>query len=177
MSTSNPSKRLSCGIVVFSPDAELLLCHVTNQTHWDLPKGGMDGHESAIEAARRETLEETGLDLPADALLDLGCFEYTTKKDLHLFAICIERVDAGRLVCESHYRDRASGRHLPEMDAHAWFAFDRVAERCTPKMAAVLENRIDLRALFETLKPHALVLTRAPLPPLRAAAGQACHTP
>lgn len=163
--------------MVFNPDAELLLCHVTNQTYWDLPKGGIDGDESAIEAARRETLEETGLDLPADALLDLGCFEYTSKKDLHLFAICIEHVDASRLLCESRYRDRTSGRHLPEMDAHAWFAFDRVAERCTPKMAAVLESRIHLRALFETLKPHAQTLPRLPLPPHQAAAVQACHTP
>ena len=149
----NPTlRRMSCGIVIFNPEAELLLCHVTNQSHWDLPKGGIDGRESPLEAALRETLEETGLDLPATELQDLGCFEYTSKKDLHLFAICIERVDPASLFCASRYCDRSSGRHLPEMDGYGWFALDRVAERCTPKMAAVLKERIDLTALFAPLK-------------------------
>jgi len=61
---SNPffrGRRLSCGIVILAPTRELLLCHVTGQRHWDLPKGGIHDGETPAEAAVRETMEETGL--------------------------------------------------------------------------------------------------------------------
>jgi 8-oxo-dGTP pyrophosphatase MutT (NUDIX family) len=143
MSFFNP-KRLSCGVIILNPDRELLLCHVTGQNHWDLPKGGIDTGESPLQAALRETFEETGLRLGADALVDLGRFGYTAKKDLHLFATQMSRIDVSRLRCESHYHDRLSGRHLPEMDGYGWFSFARVRAQCTPKMAVVLGERIDL---------------------------------
>ena len=144
-------KRLSCGVIVLNPQHELLLCHVTGQHHWDLPKGGIDSGESPRQAALRETREETGLRLDADALLDLGPFPYTTKKNLHLFACLIARIDLGKLRCESHYADRFTGRMLPEMDDYGWCAFERLHTLCTPKMAAVLGRQIDLAAVLRRL--------------------------
>ena len=144
-------KRLSCGVVILNPDRELLLCHVTGQNHWDLPKGGIDDGETPMQAALRETREECGLCLEAETLLELGRFQYTTKKDLHLFAICMPRVELHDLHCESHYLDRFSGRHLPEMDGFGWFTFERVQSLVTPKMAAVLGQRVALGELFERL--------------------------
>ena len=158
----NP-KRLSCGVVILNPGRELLLCHVTGQNHWDLPKGGIDAGESPLQAALRETREETGLCLAPDALLELGRFAYTSKKDLHLFATCMPRFDARQLGCESHYLDRFSGRHLPEMDGYGWFAFERAGTLCTPKMAAVLGARIDLAGVLDQL-------TAQPQPALAATA-------
>jgi putative (di)nucleoside polyphosphate hydrolase len=143
------SRRLSCGIVILSPARELLLCHVTGQRHWDLPKGGIDAGESQIEAALRETREETGLVFEADQLVDLGLFDYTPKKNLHLFATLIERVDTSTLHCHSHFIDRASGRQVPEMDDFGWFCFDRVASLCTGNMAALLEREVHLDSLFD----------------------------
>ena len=145
------TKRLSCGVVILSADRELLLCHVTGQNHWDLPKGGIDVGETPLQAALRETREETGLRLAADALLDLGRFVYTGKKNLHLFATGMARIDLKHLYCESHYLDRHSGRPLPEMDGFGWFAFERVAGLCTPKMAQVLGSRVDLAQVHEQL--------------------------
>jgi len=146
-----PHKRLSCGVVILNPDRELLLCHVTGQNHWDLPKGGIDLGETPMQAALRETREECGLRLQAEALLDLGRFRYTSKKDLHLFAAHTPRIELSELRCESHYHDRFSGRQLPEMDGFGWFAFDRVASLCTPKMAVVLGQRMVLDELLERL--------------------------
>jgi len=144
-------KRLSCGVVILNPDRELLLCHVTGQNHWDLPKGGIDAGETPIQAALRETREECGLRLEAETLLDLGRFRYTTKKDLHLFATFTERIELRELRCESHYLDRLSGRSLPEMDGFGWFAFERAQALCTPKMATVLGERIELDRVLERL--------------------------
>jgi putative (di)nucleoside polyphosphate hydrolase len=146
-----PHKRLSCGVVILNMERELLLCHVTGQNHWDLPKGGIDSGETPIEAALRETREECGWRLPAEALVDLGRFRYTNKKDLHLFATVQPRVELKQLRCESHYVDRLSGRNLPEMDGFGWFAFERAQTLCTPKMAAVLGTRVVLDELLERL--------------------------
>ena len=151
MAFFNNHKRLSCGVLVMNPDRELLLCHVTGQNHWDLPKGGIDVGESPLDAALRETREECGLRLDPAALLDLGRFRYTSKKDLHLFALLMPRIELKLLRCESHYVDHHSGRPLPEMDGFGWFSFDRTNALCTPKMAAVLGERIVLDGLFERL--------------------------
>ena len=144
-------KRLSCGVVILNPDRELLLCHVTGQNHWDLPKGGIDEGETPMQAALRETREECGWRLQDEALLDLGRFRYTTKKDLHLFATVQPRIALRQLRCESHYLDRWSGRQFPEMDGFGWFPFERAQTLCTPKMAAVLGQRVALNDLLERL--------------------------
>lgn len=149
------SKRLSSGIVIVNAQAELLLCHVTGQGHWDLPKGGLHDGETPLKAALRETREETGLVIDADALLDLGRFEYRPKKDLHLFATLMPRIDASRLHCESQFSQFATGKRLPEMDSFQWAEFARVPQLVTAKMADVLCGRIDLNRLLPSLQPAA----------------------
>lgn len=144
-------RRLSCGVVVLLESRELLLCHVTGQRHWDLPKGGINAGETPIEAALRETHEETGLRLGADRLLDIGRHAYTAKKDLHLFATLSHRIDPRELHCESSFLERITGRARPEMDGFGWFGFERIEALCTPKLAALLTRRLDLAATVERL--------------------------
>ncbi len=85
---------LSCGILVLDDRDELLLCHATGTSRWDIPKGRREPGESEIEAAIRETAEESGLRFTPQVLLDLGRFRYRPGKDLHLFATRSEHVDA-----------------------------------------------------------------------------------
>ena len=157
-------RRLSCGTVVVTEQRELLLCHVTGQRHWDLPKGGIHDGETPAEAAARETMEETGLVFAPQVLVDLGRFAYTGKKDLHLFAASSERVDPIALCCESTFVERGSSRRLPEMDGFGWFAIDRLLELCTPRMAAVLTEALDRGRVVEALQ-----LAQAPQPARLAA--------
>ena len=152
-----PPRRLSCGIVIVNEQAELLLCHVTGQDHWDLPKGGAHADESPRRAALRETREETGLAIDAAALLELGRLDYRPKKDLHLFATLLPRLDVAQLRCDSHFSQLGTGRRLPEMDGYGWFAFDRVPALVTSKMAAVLTQRIDLRLVLGELSARVVV--------------------
>mgnify|MGYP000724623763 FL=1 len=147
----NFGKRISCGVVVVNDDAELLLCHVTGQDHWDLPKGGLDEGETPLQAALRETREETGLALDAAGLLDLGRMPYRTRKDLHLFATRLPRIDPGLLSCESRFCDATTGARLPEMDGFGWFAFADIPQLCSPKLTAVLTQRLDLPGLLARL--------------------------
>jgi len=156
------SKRLSCGIVIVNQQHELLLCHVTGGGHWDLPKGGIDTGETPIDAALRETREETALVLAADELIELGRFVYSERKDLHLFATRLPRFDVARLWCESHFSEHWTGKRLPEMDAYGWFGFERAASLCTPKLARLLRESIDLGATLGRLtRDAALVLAPA----------------
>ena len=131
-------KTLSCGVVVLLDSRELLLCHVTGQRQWDLPKGGIHAGETPRDAALRETHEETGLRLRADALVDLGRHAYTASKDLHLFACLSQRLEPRALQCTSCFFDRRSGRSRPEMDGFGWFAFARAPSLCTPALARLL---------------------------------------
>lgn len=69
---------------------EILLVHpagnYNRRAPWGIPKGAPDPHESMEQAARRETLEETGLAI-ACPLHDLGHVDYTrSRKRVHAFA-------------------------------------------------------------------------------------------
>ena len=68
-------RRLSCGILILNAQHELLLCHVTGQDHWDLPKGGAHADESPLQAALRETREETGWEVELTGVI--GIYLYT----------------------------------------------------------------------------------------------------
>lgn len=135
-----------------NPDHELLLCHVTGQDHWDLPKGGLDLGETPLQAALRETREETSLVLDGASLIDLGRHAYRPKKDLHLFATLMPRFDLAPLVCVSQFSQRHSGRRLPEMDGYVWAPFARIVELCTPKMTAVLTSSLALPQVLAVLQ-------------------------
>ena len=69
---------------------EVLLVHPSGNYNrrapWGIPKGAPNPDENLEAAARRETLEETGLDV-AGPLVDLGFVDYTrSKKRVHGYA-------------------------------------------------------------------------------------------
>jgi 8-oxo-dGTP pyrophosphatase MutT (NUDIX family) len=142
---------LSCGILVFDERDELLLCHATGTSRWDIPKGRREAGESEVDAAIRETAEECGLRFEPAALLELGRFRYRPGKDLHLFAARSERVDPALCTCSTRFRD-ARGRLVPEMDGYAWVAFDEVPRRCAKNLARLLTNTLPLGEVSARLR-------------------------
>jgi len=69
---------------------EVLLVHpagnYNRRAPWGIPKGAPDPDEQLESTARRETLEETGLDV-GGPLIDLGFVDYTrSKKRVHAYA-------------------------------------------------------------------------------------------
>jgi 8-oxo-dGTP pyrophosphatase MutT (NUDIX family) len=161
MFASPPSpggRRLSCGVLLLNDAGEVLLCHVTGHDHWDIPKGGAHDDETPVQAAVRETREETGLLLQPGALLEIGRLPYSHRKDLHLFAARTPRLDAELLWCESRFDDVGSGLALPEMDGFGWFAFRDVPVQCSRKLCTVLRERLSLPALLAALRERPLAL-------------------
>jgi len=116
-------KVISCGVIL--TDGEVLLSIIPwgKRTQRDLPKGRMDSGEHPIETALREVQEETGLLLEADDLIDLGSFDYTEFKELHLFLCYKEHLPETRtLSCESYFRNEF-GKDVPEAVGFEYLPF------------------------------------------------------
>lgn len=77
----------AAGLLAVAPGGVVLLQHRAPWSHggdtWGIPGGARSGAETAEQAARRETVEETGLDLSGlvvvgEHLADHGSWTYTT---------------------------------------------------------------------------------------------------
>lgn len=88
-----PRSKLASGTVLYrvvDGTVEVLLVHpagnYNRRAPWGIPKGAPNPDEALEAAARRETLEETGLDI-SGPLVDLGHVDYTrSKKRVHAYA-------------------------------------------------------------------------------------------
>lgn len=128
---------VSCGTLVVNARGELLLCHVTNTDHWDIPKGMQDEGETPLASARREMWEEAGLTFEPAMFEDLGAFDYRPDKRLHLFRVItpadFDSLDS--LVCSSFFAHHKTGKPTPEVDSFRWAGRAEVATLCWPRMA------------------------------------------
>ena len=90
---SDARAKLSSGTVLYryvNGSIEVLLVHpagnYNRRAPWGIPKGAPDPDEALEATARRETLEETGLEISCP-LVNLGHVDYTrSKKRVHGFA-------------------------------------------------------------------------------------------
>lgn len=81
---TNGNEKISSGIL-FIKNNKVLLCHVTDRRHWDIPKGQRNEGEDFIQAAIRECHEETGFKVEEADLQSLGVVAYNRSKSLALF--------------------------------------------------------------------------------------------
>ena len=146
-------RTVSCGVVMLNAQGDVLLCHATETTHWDVPKGAADPGESPREAALRELVEETGIVLPAARLKDLGRFVYRRDKDLHLFAVRVseDEVRLENCVCESYFPRYSDGTMIPEMDAYRWVSPTDVDRFASRSLSRLFQTMLSLAELHETL--------------------------
>lgn len=75
----------SCGAIVYRKshgNIEILLIKHVNSGHWSFPKGHVEAGETEMETAKREILEETGIDVILDPTFR-ETVTYSPKKDAH----------------------------------------------------------------------------------------------
>ena len=129
-------KPVSYGVLILSEDNHLLMGHATGTRRWDIPKGGADAGETPIQAALRETFEETGIALHASTLHDLGRHAYLTHKDLHLFFCRVKTAQhpLSACICTSFFPHHRTRLPTPEMDAFRWMNPHAMGDLCSPKL-------------------------------------------
>jgi len=134
-------KHVTCGILIFNEKKELLVCHVTGQEHWDIPKGQSDVGELPLTTAIRETHEETGLIFSPDQLFDLGEHDYAKKKNIHLFRTVVlkQSIILDKLTCVSQFVNLANVPQ-PEMDGYKWIQIPEIEMHCRNSMRTVLRK-------------------------------------
>lgn len=124
----------------------LLMAHSTGNSFWDVPKGGGELNESAIESAIREVWEEIGFKLKAEDLKDLGVFTYNAHKNMQVFMYQGTNYPvAGECVCTSTFTCPHTGRERPEVDAFEYVEFSEVPNRCAKSFNKVWNKYLEMK--------------------------------
>ncbi len=120
--------KTTCGIFIIS-NCHLLLVHATNAkaNSWSIPKGIKSEFDvNDLDAALRETEEETGIDLIKHIknifeIVDLGSQIYKTgRKILHGYLVNIKNdITDIELKCESVFITKQN-KEIPEIDKFKW---------------------------------------------------------
>jgi putative (di)nucleoside polyphosphate hydrolase len=131
---------ISCGVLILNERRELFMAHVTGTSRWYIPKGLQDEGELPRDAALRKTEEETGLVLRGKSLSDMGEMAYLPRKRLHLFTLAMvaSELNPHACRCTSMFRDRKTGKDLPEADRFAWIPLHEVRRHCAARMGKLL---------------------------------------
>lgn len=139
----------SCGLILLINSLEgkrVLLCHVTNQPQWDLPKGVLENGETPIDCVIRELKEETSIDFTntndSDGFLDLGIFDYLPYKKLHLFLYDMEDTipNINNMLCTSTFE--MYNRNFPEVDRFEYVLLTDIPKYTSLKMCPALTKAL-----------------------------------
>jgi predicted NUDIX family NTP pyrophosphohydrolase len=110
---------------------------------WSIPKGEVDEGEDPRACALREFAEETGTQLPAGELEDLGSVSLKSGKRVLAFAVAgdLDPAAISSNTFELEWPPR-SGRTqtFPEIDRAEWFPLDVARAKLNPAQAELIDR-------------------------------------
>jgi len=139
----------SAGVLLRREDGHVLLVHPggpfwakKDAGAWSIPKGEHDEAEEPEACARREFLEELGVEAPAE-LVDLGTVRQKNRKEVRAFYGRGE-LDTSAIVSNSFEMEwpPRSGRtqSFPEIDRAEWFSIAVAREKLIAAQAEFLDR-------------------------------------
>lgn len=133
-------KELSAGVIFLNKDrTKIFMGRATNvyPEKWDIPKGHVEENETVLQAAVRECLEETSHTIKSEDLKDLGHFDYSSNKDIHLFMYNGQDLpDVSQSVCTELFHTPYGS--YPEFDKFAWIPLNEIIDRTGRSLGKVL---------------------------------------
>ena len=141
------SKTIAAGIFLVNKENQILICHPTNHPSdiWSIPKGKIEKDEEPLDAAIRETYEETNIDLKeATSFTPLEMQTYSHKKKSLLGFLVLETenpkvdFDSFELKCNSNVPKARGG--FPEMDDYVWVDIEIARDLLHPTQVASLDK-------------------------------------
>jgi predicted NUDIX family NTP pyrophosphohydrolase len=130
------NRQVPSSIVGKGEQIEVLLVHPSGNYNrrapWGIPKGLPDEGESLVDAAVRETKEETAVEVDVGSLTPLGYVEYTrSRKRIHAFA-------AAALT------DAAPQPGCWEVDRAEFLPLEEARRKIHPDQAPLLERLLEM---------------------------------
>ena len=124
----------SCGFLIQCED-KFLLCHSTKPSgninlsdgQWGVPKGGIEQDESEIEAAIRETLEETSIDISQYSFQTEPICEYSTRTKKYVIFYC-NIPNPSIILKKLNCRTYIENTNKPENDDFIWVDWEKAYE-------------------------------------------------
>lgn len=121
MTSSN--RKISAALLI--TDGEKVLVELATgrpknimKNNLDLPKGELDFNEDPLDAAIRETREETGLDYSSyrNQIKEIGLLPYKQNKDIYLCVLKVDKLpDIKLLHCDSYFYPYGPNKPIPEI--------------------------------------------------------------
>ncbi len=151
--------KLSAGLLLFrrvDDGVEVLVAHPggpiwarRDSGAWSLPKGAIDEGESALEAAYREFLEETGHAAPGGPAIDLGEVRMRSGKVVRGFGVegDLDPSAIRSMLVQVEWPPK-SGRTVtvPEIDRVAWVRPGEARRRLNPAQATFVDRLLQALA-------------------------------
>lgn len=133
----------TAGIFIIDSTDKLLICRATGSDNWSIPKGHIDRNESAINAALRETFEETGMDLKPfkQNLIRLDSVIYKSgKKTLNPFLLKVyTQINVAHLNCHSIIEHDTR----PEIDKYEMVTIQKALTKVHEAQIKILKNLLE----------------------------------
>ena len=120
---SKRARQFSSIVIYFDGEKVLLLKRKDNVPYcgkWGFPGGGAEKGETPVEAAIRETAEETGIKVLPEDLVFLDKVVSPDKRDVHVFA------------CNNFEGNVDAQRVYKEHDGYEWVAMDELSKYDKP---------------------------------------------
>ena len=115
---------------------------------WSIPKGILDENENALDAAKREFNEETGLEADGD-FIELGEVKQPSGKIVHAWAL-EKNLDVTEIQSNSFTIEwpKNSGKmtEYPEIDKAGWFSLDEARTKILKGQLALLDRLAEVAA-------------------------------